>query len=262
MVAAYALGDPAWRATKLPWFQALAELRIPGSQALWLARELREEGKGPEGRRLAEQMRSDLERHGISNWWYYIGVERMVRADLVIGSCFTDEDQPLRAEEALEAAVERVEGLIQRLEEGGATRAQLQPFRSLQASALVSLAVNANVRLGQPERALGYYERAYELRRDEFMRILLACYRARSGRDAEARELLREIQPGPQTWYNMACTYALLGETERALEFLALELQENHASEASRRRQQAWAAEDPDLVSLREDPLFQELVDH
>ena len=26
MVAAYALGDPAWRATKLPWFQALAEL--------------------------------------------------------------------------------------------------------------------------------------------------------------------------------------------------------------------------------------------
>lgn len=238
----------------------LLELRVPGSQALWLARDLRNEGRGPEARRVAQRMKADLERHGISSWWYYSGVERLVRADMVIGSCYTDEDEPLRAQEALEGALERLEGLERRLLEGGAGESQLAPFRALQATTLVSLAVNSNVKLARPEEAREYYERAYVLRQDDFMRVLLACYRARSGRDVEARALLREHRPGPQTWYNLACTYALLGETERALEFLEIELAENHPSEASRRKQQEWAARDPDLASLRDDPRFVELV--
>ena len=33
-----------------------------------------------------------------------------------------------------------------------------------------------------------YFERAFALRRDDFMQVLLACYRARAGRATEARE--------------------------------------------------------------------------
>ena len=58
----------------------------------------------------------------------------------------------------------------------------------------------------------------------------------------------------------MACTYALLGESTLALDMLEQELKENHSSEAARNRQRAWAAEDPDLASLREDPRFQSLT--
>ncbi len=232
------------------------ELRRPATLALWLARDLREEGYPERGRMVAERMRSDLESQGLSNAWYFVGVERLVRADLVIGSCYTDEDEPLRAQETLLGAVERIDGVLARLNGAGVSEAALAPFRSLQSSALVSLAVNANVRLGQPKRALEYYERAYALSQDEFMNVLLACYRARSGRMDEAKRVLRRVRPGPRTWYNLACTYALMGESAAALDMLAAELDQNHSSQASRERQMAWAAADPDLASLRNDPRF------
>jgi tetratricopeptide (TPR) repeat protein len=240
--------------------KSLRELRVPGSQALWLARDLREEGRGAEARQVARKLQSDLDAQGISRWWYYHGQSLLVRADLVIGSAYTDEDEPLKAEQALQGAVDRLEGLERQLSENGAGAGALAPYRALRATALVSLAVNANVKLGDVEGALSYYEQAYELRQDDFMTVLLACYRARSGRDREARDLLRTIRPGPQTWYNIACTYALLGDTKSALDWLEYELQENHASEASRDRQRAWAAGDPDLASLRGDPRFERLV--
>ena len=239
---------------------ALLEQRLPSGLALSLAGDLRSEGRGTEARALAGRFRDDLERTGISNWWYYLGVERIVRAELVIGSSFTDDDEPVRAEEALRAASERLAGLERRLKENGVGDDDLAPFRGLRSSVLVSLAVNANVKQGRPEKALEYYEEAYALRQDDFMRALLACYRARSGRAEEARDLLADVRPGPQTWYNLACTYALLGESARSLELLAIELQENHASEAARDRQREWARSDPDLASLRGDPRFEALV--
>ena len=49
------------------------------------------------------------------------------------------------------------------------------------------LAVNANVRLGDPARALAYFERAYTLDQSPSMEVLRACYRARSGRAEEAQ---------------------------------------------------------------------------
>jgi tetratricopeptide (TPR) repeat protein len=236
------------------------ELRLPATQALWLARDLREEGQAARARILALRARDDLDRAGISNAWYFVGVERLVRTDLVIGSCYTDEDEPLLAEETLLGAVERLDGVLSRLESRGVSSGAMAPFQALQSNALVSLAVNANVRLGQPARALEYYERAYALRQDEFMHVLLACYRARSGKSMEARRVLRRVRPGPRTWYNMACTYALLGESTSALDMLEQELKDNHSSVASRNRQRAWAAQDPDLASLREDPRFQALT--
>ena len=145
------------------------------------------------------------------------------------------------------------------MEDNGASEWDLRHYRTLRSNVLVSLAVNSNVKKGDPDEALAYYEQAFALRKDEFMRVLLACYRARSGRAQEARDLLREVRPGPQPWYNLACTYALLGESETAIGYPRLEL-ENHPSEASRRRQKAWARDDPDLASLRGDPRFEALL--
>ena len=243
-------GDRAW----------VRDLRIPGSAALWFAQDLTEEGRGVEARQVARRMEEDIETRGISNWWFFIGHERIARAQLLQGSAFTDQGLGEEAEEVLLRAVARIEDIEKQLLENGASPAALSGFREMQASALVSLAVNANVRLKAPERAREYYERAYALRKDEFMRTLLACYRARSGAETEARALLRTIQPGPGTWYNLACTHALLGDVEEALEFLRAELEQNHATEESRARQMEWAAEDPDLASLRDDPRFRRLV--
>ena len=116
------------------------------------------------------------------------------------------------------------------------------------------------MRLRDPERALGYFERAYELRQDDFATVLLACYRARSGQEVAAREALARVPPSPNLYYNLTCAYALLGEKARALSFLERELNSNHPTEGARERQRAWARDDPDLASLRAEPRFQLLT--
>lgn len=236
------------------------DLRIPGSAGLWYARDLLEEGRGVEARAIAMRYQRDIEERGISDWWFYGGHERVARAQLLVGSSFTDDGLGDEAESTLKKAIERIEDIERQLRENGATDADLAPFSDMRSSALVSLAVNANVRLADPDKARRYYEQAYALRQDEFMRALLACYRARSGAVEEARALLRTIRPGPGTWYNLACTHALLGDAAEALEYLREDLELNHASKDSRDRQKVWAAEDPDLASLREDPRFRRLV--
>ena len=178
-----------------------------------------------------------------------------------MGANLSDADEPLKAERALLKGVERLQGIVDRLIEVGAGAETLQPYEELLAGAWVSLAVNANVRLGQPERALEFYERAYALRQDEFMRVLLACYRARSGQEAEARSLLASVTPSPALYYNLACTYALLGDTDRALEWLRLELQPGRMEPVALQRQKEWAKGDPDLISLRGLPGFERLVE-
>ena len=125
---------------------------------------------------------------------------------------------------------------------------------------MISLAVNANVKLGDPDKALGYFERAFELDDNEFTRTLLACYRARAGRTQEAREALKETVVSPQNYYNLACTHALLGDRDRALELLRRSLDENFLTPGSRERQKTWARDDPDLKSLRGDPRFEALL--
>jgi hypothetical protein len=92
------------------------------------------------------------------------------------------------------------------------------------------------------------------------MSIMLACYRARSGQAAEARALLAEIPESPRGYYNLCCTYALLGDHARALELLERDFEENRRSAGALEKQKEWAREDPDLASLREDPLFQALT--
>ena len=91
-------------------------------------------------------------------------------------------------------------------------------------------------------------------------RILLANQLANSEQDAD--EATRHLQtavalrPGdPSTLYNAACTYGLLGKKAEALETL----KKVFASGYSNRN---WAANDPDLSCLYDDPEFKRLVSH
>ena len=192
------------------------------------------------------------------------------RCEIVIGGAYMDEDLAREAEDALLSARRRLEereaSLRSELERESEPirrlgwEAEIRRSERLRADALTSLAVNANVRMGEVERALAFFEEAYALDPNEFARVLLACYRARMGRIAEARALLADVPPSPNLHYNMACTFALLGEHDLALDFLARDLEENHPSEGSRQRQKDWALGDPDLASLRGDVRFQRLV--
>jgi tetratricopeptide (TPR) repeat protein len=235
---------------------ALLEARAPSLLGLSLARALREEGREEDARTMASAVQKDLEKSGELKRFWLVEAE----LEMVIGSTWIDSGDPPRAEVEIARAVDRLETIESSLKDRGASPSDFAIVRGLRASALVSLAVNANVKMGDSKKALAYFERAFELRQDEFMRVLLACYRARSGRGDEARAILREISPSPANLYNVACTWALLGEKELALDCLRRDLEENPMSEGARTKQKEWARKDPDLSALRGDPRFRELV--
>ena len=237
----------------------LEELRVPSWFALALAHELRNDGQSQRARALAQVMRADLEQRDVASKYLW-GLELQAEIEMTTGTSYTDDDDPKQAEVELVKAVERLEALeklVKEREFGPAATARLQGLRC---SALVSLAVNANVKQGDTQKAVAYFERAWALRRDDSMRVLLACYRARQGRSAEARTLLRSVTPTPVVHYNMACTWALLGEKDLALEFLRREMEESQLTPGGLAKQKEWARSDPDLKSLRGDARFRELV--
>ncbi|MEW6073074.1 MAG: hypothetical protein AB1726_10860 [Planctomycetota bacterium] len=261
--------DPARRSEI---YHELGRFQMPSTLALTLAGELRASGRAAEARDLSARALAGLRDAPAPSaaWTEWVSA----RLESAIGASYMDEDRPADAERSYLSAEERLAALENTLlgaraeAQGGrgapgraaGVESQLERTRTLRADVLLSLAVNANVRLGDPEKALGYFERAFALDRRDFMRGLLACYRARSGRDVEARSVLRRLHPAPDLYYNLACTYALLGEAEEALDWLQRDLEENHPTAGSRRRQQEWARSDPDLASLREDPRFARLV--
>ena len=250
-------------------YPELKQLRGPSLTALDLAEALRADGRPGECVALVRRLLADLEAPELAGYGTWLALSR-ARAEMSLGGAYMDENLPREAEAALESALARLEereaSLNQNLAEEEGQRERLlleldiERTRRLRSDALTSLAVNANVRLQETDRALAYFEQAYGLNQSDFMRVLLACYRARSGRAEEARALLDEVELAPPLYYNVACTFALLGETEAALEFLARDIEENHPSEGGRERQRAWARGDPDLVSLRGDPRFERLV--
>ena len=134
-------------------------------------------------------------------------------------------------------------------------------FYSSQLSAgHISMAVLHNVLLGELDVARKHCRRAYELEDSPFNRALYACYLARDKKEREARALLASIAPAPPVYYNLGCCYALLGDADRALTNLRKDLEWNYLTRAARNRQREWAAKDRDLMSLRKDPRFVELV--
>lgn len=236
-------------------------LRPPSSLALWLARDLRTEGRPAEAGELARAYGEALADDAYEEEWLLLVQERRARAALAEGAAATDRDEPVRARTVLLAAVERIEDLLGTIEQRDMGPAVREQVEALLAEALTSLAVNSNVKLGRPDEAVAWVERAHALRDDSWSRLLLACYRARAGRADEARALLRRVRPSPSLHYNLACTHALLGETDAALAWLERDLDPLSSSPGALRRQKDWAAQDPDLASLRDDSRFKALVE-
>ncbi len=268
-VAERGLSEDATPAERLAAYRPFADKRQPSSYASTLSIVLRDQGRSREAYELSQRMLADLRQGlpGTSDIW-----TEWTSAELLLGlaSSLMDEDKAEEADGVGRQAVERLEGLentmveLMRQDRDPENQARvavyLRQTRQRLGNALLSLAVNANVRGGDPDKALAYFERAYELDQSDFMRVLLACYRARSGRDVEARAVLSTVEPAPRLYYNLACTHALLGDADLALDWLRRELTENHDTPGAMRRQKQWAADDPDLASLRDDPRFQRLV--
>ena len=253
-------------------YAELVRFRTPSTYGLTLAGELRADGRAEQARELSVRMLADLrDLQGVSTTW---SEWVSARLEMSIGSSFMDQDRPEEAEREYLKAEARLAALENTLEKGlaeavgadddpsrrAALQSQIERTRALRAGNLLSLAVNANVRMGDAPKALEFFERAFELDQRDFMRVLLACYRARSGRVVEARSVLRGLRPSPPLFYNLACTHALLGDQDEALDFLQRDFEENHATEGSLRRQKEWAASDPDLASLSGHPRFERLV--
>ncbi len=139
-------------------------------------------------------------------------------------------------------------------------RAALKWVDGVLAQVHVSLAVNANV-LRKDTKAAGYHcRRAFELDGSDFNRVFYACYLARAGKKERAERLAEAVEEGPSLYYNLACTWALLGEKDRALKLLERDFAENYLTARARNLHREWALKDRDLASLREDPRFRALM--
>ena len=139
-------------------------------------------------------------------------------------------------------------------------RAALKWVNAALAQVHVSLAVNANV-LRRDLKAAGFHcRRAFELDGSDFDRVFYACYLARVGKKERARRLAEAVEEGPDLYYNLACTWALVGEKDRALALLARDFAENYLNPRARNLHRDWALKDRDLVSLRDDPRFRALM--
>jgi serine/threonine protein kinase/cytochrome c-type biogenesis protein CcmH/NrfG len=121
-------------------------------------------------------------------------------------------------------------------------------------------------RLGRKKEAEHLRERVIKVLRQQLelvpedvrARILLASNLACFNQDAD--ESIRHLQtavalrPGdPNTLYNAACTYGVLGKKAEALETVKKAFAAGYAN-------QNWAARDSDLDCLHDDPEFQKLV--
>jgi hypothetical protein len=268
-------------------YVAPLELRTPSLAALDLAVDHRATGRADRAVAVLERMRAELARAtGSASAGAFFEEWIGARIGWALGSSLSDRglgDDLARASAELDGASQRLETmqreLQQRLDELGQGRlgalvleevdpaererllAQQRLVRRFQSDVKVAQAVHTNVRLQDPERARQLFEAALELEQNDFMRALLACYRARAGRRAEARFLLARLEPAPDLFYNLACAHALLGDLELALEYLARELDPSRMGALALERQKAWARGDPDLASLRGDARFSALTE-
>jgi adenylate cyclase len=76
---------------------------------------------------------------------------------------------------------------------------------------------------------------------------------ARAERYAE--RAIKARPDGFNNQYNAACTYALLGQSDRAIELLGIAIEYGGAPAAG------WIETDEDLASLRDDPRYQAILE-
>jgi TolB-like protein/Flp pilus assembly protein TadD len=107
-------------------------------------------------------------------------------------------------------------------------------------------------------RALRRAEEHLELNPDDTRALNLGCASLIEAGDKEramqwAERSLAIDGDNPDTLYNLACGYAIMGEPDRALD--CLERANLHGMSIAE-----WAENDSDLVSLHDDPRFRELM--
>jgi TolB-like protein/tetratricopeptide (TPR) repeat protein len=107
-------------------------------------------------------------------------------------------------------------------------------------------------------RALKRAEEYLELNPDDIRALNLGCASLIETGDTKramqwAERSLAIDGDNPDTLYNLACSYALMGETNRSLE--CLERANLHGMSIAE-----WAENDSDLVSLHDEPRFKELM--
>jgi tetratricopeptide (TPR) repeat protein len=123
---------------------------------------------------------------------------------------------------------------------------------------------NVLTKLGRAEevrelriKMMGVLEKQLELvPEDVRARILLAGICAEINRPEDAMRQLQTavtLRPGDaNVLYNAACTYGLLGNKDEALATIKRAIEAGYGN-------REWAARDPDLAILRDDPEFQRL---
>jgi len=178
-------------------------------------------------------------------------VDLLAQIHLARGRLLLDLRRGDEADEALRTAIE----ILEEFDKRGDPLA-----RRRLSGAYVTLAVNENVVRGNRAAAREHCRRALDLDDSDFTRVLYACYLARDGKREEALEELSRVPPGPETYYNAACTYSLLGETGAALESLRRDFEERGAIGVPLDSHREWAWKDPDLRSIRSEALFREIV--
>lgn len=132
-----------------------------------------------------------------------------------------------------------------------------------QAASFLSMAY---AELGRPleqeaatKRTLECVEKHIDLHPDDGRALTFGAYAlVERGQADKAREwserALDADRDEPAIMYNVACTYSLLGEADKAIDLLDRAIQQGYGH-------RAWLSHDPDLAPLRDDPRFLQLLD-
>jgi tetratricopeptide (TPR) repeat protein len=111
-------------------------------------------------------------------------------------------------------------------------------------------------------RAVALCETALEIDPSyEYGKVSLAVFLANDGRLERAKEMLEGVgETDPSMDYNLACYYAVIGETGEAIRRIERYLTVYLAAEKKREGSRKYMLEDWHLAPLRDDPRFIELM--
>jgi uncharacterized protein (DUF2267 family) len=132
-------------------------------------------------------------------------------------------------------------------------------LRSQRSDVLLSLAVNANVRQGDQEKALDLLRAGLRAQAERLPARAARLLPRALGHAEEARAILAEVEGTPALYYNWpARTRCSATRSSRSTTSRASSRRTTPAS--ARARSRPTGAHDPDLASLRSHPRFERLL--
>jgi len=142
----------------------------------------------------------------------------------------------------------------------GAYDEMIEAAERSQALGLLQLATIETLTSGNPSRTERLVAEAVRLAPElTEVQMARALVLARAGHKAAALKIGAAVEEYPEQFYNKACLFLLVGEKQKALDYL-----ERHFGESVRPLRmnlaRAWALRDPDLKGLRNNGRFKELT--